>query len=243
MTKKPAENLSVEQVMEELKLMGNENTARIYKNRNMNIDVYGVKIADLKKIVKRTKKNHELSLVLYDTNNYDAMYLAGLIADETKITKEQLQKWVENSDNYLIAEFTVPWVVAETPFALELGLEWMKSDNELICSAGWNVIINLMRIKEDEELDFDLLLTLLKEVKNTIHIRKNRVRNSMNSYVIAVGTFVEPLLEHAIKTAEAIGRVEVNMGKTACNVPLASAYIEKVVEKGFVGKKRKDVRC
>lgn len=243
MPRKPAENLSVEQVMEELKLLGDENTARIYKNRGMKVDVYGVKVADLKKIVKRTKKNHELSLALYDTNNYDAMYLAGLIADETKITKEQLQKWVENSDNYLIAEFTVPWVASETPYALELATEWMQSDEELICSAGWNVLTSLMRVKEDEELDFDLLLKLLKEVKDTIHTRENRVRYSMNSYVIGLGTFVAPLLEHAMKTAEYIGKVDVNMGKTACNVPLASAYIEKCVEKGYVGKKRKDARC
>lgn len=243
MPRKPAENLTVEQVMEELKNLGDENTARIYKNRGMNVDVYGVRVADLKKILKRTKKNHELSLALYDTNNYDAMYLAGLMADETKITKEQLQKWIEHSDNYLIAEFTVPWLVSETPYAIELAIEWIESEDELIRSGGWNIFVNLMRIKEDDELDFELLLKHLKRVIDTIHTEKNRVRYSMNTYVIGLGTFVEPLLEHAKKAAAAIGKVDVSMGNTACNVPLASAYIEKVVEKGYVGKKRKQARC
>ena len=64
MPRKPAENLTVDQVMEELKNLGDENTARIYKNRGMNVDVYGVRVSDLKKILKRTKKNHELSLAL-----------------------------------------------------------------------------------------------------------------------------------------------------------------------------------
>ena len=47
---------------------------------------FGVKVGDLKKILKKTKKNHELSLELYKTGNSDAMYLAGLMADEKKIT-------------------------------------------------------------------------------------------------------------------------------------------------------------
>ena len=56
---------------------------------------YGVKVADLKKILKKTKKNHQLSLELYSTGNSDAMYLAALMADETQITESQLNDWVD----------------------------------------------------------------------------------------------------------------------------------------------------
>jgi len=40
-----------------------------------------------------------------------------------------------------------------------------------------------------------------------------------------------------------IGTVSVDMGDTACNVPLATAYIEKIEAAGRVGKKRKTIRC
>ena len=40
-----------------------------------------------------------------------------------------------------------------------------------------------------------------------------------------------------------IGKVHVEMGGTACKVPLATAYIDKVESKGRVGKKRKGARC
>lgn len=243
MAKQAAKDYSVVEVMELLKVLGNENTAKIYKNRDMHLEVYGVKIADLKKIVKQVKKNHELSLDLYDTNNYDAMYLAGLIADETKITKETLEKWVENSDTYLIAEYTVPWVASETTFGMELGLKWIESEEELTATAGWSVLTNIMRITEDEHLDLELLKKLLLRCENTIHSEKNRVRYSMNSFVIGVGSFVKPLLIEALASANVIGEVKVDMGKTACNVPNAHAYIEKVVEKGYHGKKSKTSRC
>ena len=53
-----------------------------------------MKIGDLKKIQKRIKKDYQLALDLYDTGNYDAMYLAGLIADDAKMTKKDLRHWI-----------------------------------------------------------------------------------------------------------------------------------------------------
>lgn len=64
----------------------------------------------------------------------------------------------------------------------------------------------------------------------------------MNGFVIAVGAYVKPLLKQAKSTAEAIGKVEVDMGGTACKVPLATQYIAKIVDAGRVGKKRKSIK-
>ena len=65
----------------------------------------------------------------------------------------------------------------------------------------------------------------------------------MNGFVIAVGTSVVPLAAEAIKTAESIGKVHVDMGETSCKVPLATEKIEKAVKFGRQGKKRKSARC
>jgi hypothetical protein len=47
-----------------------------------------VKVEELKKIQKQIKKDYQLALDLYDTGVYDAMYLAGLIADDLKMSKK-----------------------------------------------------------------------------------------------------------------------------------------------------------
>ena len=65
----------------------------------------------------------------------------------------------------------------------------------------------------------------------------------MNGFVISVGTYVKPLLKDAKRVAKAIGKVEVDMGDTACRVPLATDYIKKVEGMGRIGKKRKTARC
>jgi hypothetical protein len=43
----------------------------------------------------------------------------------------------------------------------------------------------------------------------------------MNSFVIAVGSYVQPLTDTAIQIGEKIGPVTVDIGKTACQVPFA----------------------
>jgi len=61
--------------------------------------------------------------------------------------------------------------------------------------------------------------------------------------VISVGTYVKPLLKKAKETAKALGVVSVNMGDTACKVPLATEYIAKIEAMDRVGQKRKTIRC
>ena len=65
----------------------------------------------------------------------------------------------------------------------------------------------------------------------------------MNAYVIAAGSFIKDLNKPAISTGKKIGTIEVDMGGTYCKVPFAPDYIKKVVDKGYLGKKRKIIKC
>jgi 3-methyladenine DNA glycosylase AlkD len=101
---------------------GDERTKTTLMKHGAREPIFGVKVADLKKVVKQIKKDHLLSLELYKTGNSDAMYLAGLIADEKQITAELLEEWVDGAYWYYISEFTVPGVAADTLFGRELAL-------------------------------------------------------------------------------------------------------------------------
>lgn len=235
--------MTAKEVLEELKGYGNEGTKKVFIKHGAKEPFYGVKVQDLKKIQKKIKKNHELSLELYATGNSDAMYLAGLIADEQKISKKDLSKWVKQAHWYMISEYTVPWIASESNFGYELGLEWIHAEEETIASAGWSTLANYASIKPDDELDISKYEELLDHVEKNIHQSKNRVRHTMNGFVIAVGVYIEALTQKASQVAKNIGKVSVNMGDTACKVPLATDYIKKVIDKGRLGKKRKMARC
>jgi hypothetical protein len=50
-------------------------------------------------------------------------------------------------------------------------------------------------------------------------------------------------VKNAKAAARQMGMVTVEMGETACKVPDAIAYIEKVEAMGRQGQKRKTIRC
>src|SRR5690606_4522388 len=159
------------------------------------------------------------------------------------MTKETLQNWAQQAYWYMVAEYTVAQVTAESDFALELAREWMESEEEMIAVSGWSTYANYLSITPDENLDVEEIRSLLNQVRNTIHEERNRVRYVMNSFVLAVGTYVEELNEEAKQVAESIGKVHVDVGNTACKVTLAIDYIRKVEATNRVGMKRKTCMC
>ena len=235
--------MTADEVMAELKTLGNEQTKKTFLRHGAKEPFFGVRVGDMKKIQKRIKKDYALSLELYDTGNSDAMYFAALIADPTKMTKPQLQKWAKHAYWFYLSQYTVAWVAAESPFATEVALEWIASAKEQVAVAGWGTYSSFVGITPDEDLNLDEIVELLEKVQAEIHGAKNRVKSAMNGFVIAVGGYVAPLLKKAKAVAKAIGPVEVDVGDTDCKVPLALAYIEKIEKAGKVGAKRKSARC
>jgi 3-methyladenine DNA glycosylase AlkD len=235
--------MTVNEIMEELQKMGSAQTKKTYLNHGALEPLFGVKVGDLKTIVKKVKKNHELSLELYQTNNSDAMYLAGLIADETKITVNDLQKWVKKAYWYYLSEFSVPWVASETTFGFELGLQWIKSDKENIAAAGWATLSGYASVNQDKNLDIKKYSKLLDIVNKKIHNSPNRVQYCMNNYVIAIGSYIQELTNKAKQTAEKIGIITIDMKGTACKTPNALDYIKKVEDANKIGNKKKTARC
>lgn len=236
--------MTKKEVLAALESYGDPQTKKTFLRHGAKEPLFGVKVGDLKKLLKKTKKkNHELSLKLYNTGNSDAMYLAGLIADENKITKSQLNNWVKNAYWYYLSEYAVPWVASETPYGFEIGLEWIENSNPDIQCAGWSTLSNFASIHPDEDLDIEKYSKLLDRISEEIHTGPARVPYCMNAFIIALGSYVEPLSQKARNIAKSVGKVTVDMGDTACKVPLATAYIQKVIDRGTLGKKRKQARC
>jgi 3-methyladenine DNA glycosylase AlkD len=235
--------MTAAEIVEELERLGTEPYRRTLRRHGACDPLLGVKIADMQPIRKRVKKDYRLALELFDTGIYDAQYLAGLIADETRMTKKDLKHWLAKANCLAISGTAVAWVAAESSHGLELAREWIESTKEATASCGWNVWSSLVAITPDADLPIEELAGLLQRVGKTIHAQPNRVRYAMNGFVISLGSYVAELTAAAIDAAESIGAVSVDMGDTACETPFAPDYIRKVQQRGALGKKRKTARC
>ncbi len=236
---------TVDSVMQQLRAKGKEKTRATYARHGMGRErVLGVSVADLKDMAKGLKGQQELGYSLYSTGMMEAMYLAGMLVNGAKMTREKLQEWAEGAGELqMISEYTVPWVTVEHPDAWKLAKVWTASQPENMIASGWTTYSGLVAILPDEDLDMAEIRRLLAQVQRGIGKAQGRAKYTMNGFLLSVGCHVTPLSNEAKEVAREIGTVEVDMGDTACKVPEAVAYIEKVEGMGRLGRKRKTLRC
>ncbi|MBI3843891.1 MAG: DNA alkylation repair protein [Planctomycetes bacterium] len=239
--------MQLRDVMAALEKLGNAQTKKTWLTHGATGDLFGVKVGDMKTLMKKLPKEPEerqkLALGLYETGNLDAMYVAGLLADGARMSRKDLDQWAAAARWSMISEYTVPWVAAENPHAPEIARAWIDSKKAHVACAGWSTWSGVVSMQPDEQLDLKELERLLVRVEKEIGSAPHRVRYCMNCFVIALGAGVRPLLAKAKATAKKLGQVEVDVGETACTVPIALAMIEKIEAMGRVGKKRKTMKC
>src|SRR5688572_20385471 len=112
--------MNASEVMKELKKKGTAQTRKTWARHGCPEPFFGVKISDLKVLVKKIKRNTPLAKELYRTGNSDAMYLAGLIGYGAELSRAELQEWAERAQWSMISQYTVPWMASEHPDAWKI---------------------------------------------------------------------------------------------------------------------------
>lgn len=212
------------EVMKELEACGTAQNRKTYARHGVSGEMFGVSYANLYKMQKKFKGDHELAQELWATKNHDARVLATLIADPQQMTDKQAEEWANGLDNPAVAQMFMQ-SIGRTPLARKKAEKWNKSTNEYIGQAGWG-LISLLALN-DKTLPDDYFEPYLEIIERDIHNRKNRVRYEMNSALIAIGMRNDKLEKRALAVAKKIGKVEVDHGETNCKTPDAAEYIKK----------------
>jgi len=235
--------MNLETVMQELEALGKERTKKIYMSNGAHEPLFGVATGEMKPIFKKTKINQPLAEQLYATGNYDAMYFAGIIADPNAMTEADYERWMDAAYFYMLSDFVVAVTLAEADIAQQVADKWIASGEELRMSAGWSCYCWLLGNRKDNEFSKDKIAGMLDLAERTVHDSPERAKYAMNNFIYTVGVSYLPLHDKAVETAKAVGPVEVNRDKPKSKLLLASENIQKAVDKGQLGFKRKHVRC
>lgn len=235
--------MKLKEAMAALEAKGSAAVKVLWMKHGAKEPFFGVKIGDLKPLAKKLKGDQALALELYATGNGDAQYLAGMLADGARMTRAQLQSWADRASWRMISATIVPWVAAEHAGGCALAREWIDSPRESLVIAGWNTLGAIVTITPDDALPAKELGALLDRIAKTLPAAPNRVRQAMNYFIIACGTYAAPLGAKAIATARKLGKIEVEVGDTDCRIPDAESYIAKSRRGAPIAPKRKTVRC
>ncbi|MGV3467316.1 MAG: DNA alkylation repair protein [Heyndrickxia sp.] len=235
--------MDFETVMQELEALGKERTKKIYISNGAHEPLFGVATGAMKPIAKKIKVNKDLADELYATGNYDAMYFAGIIADPKAMTESDFDRWMDKAYFYMLSDFVVAVTLSESDIAQTVADKWIASGSELRMSAGWSCYCWLLGNRLDDEFSESKISNMLDMVKNTIHNSPERTKSAMNNFLYTVGISYLPLHEKAVETSKEVGIVEVKREKKKSSFLNAYESIQKEMDRGRIGFKRKYVRC
>lgn len=218
------------ELMQELSTMGTERMKKYYRSQGAVEPFFGVPSGALKPLAKKHQNNQALAEALYETGNYDAMYLAGMIADLSVMQIADFERWIEKAYFPMVSNYVVAVTLAEAAFAQEVADRWIVSGDDLKMAAGWSCYEWLLGSRKDSEFDLKKMIGLIDGVARDFAKAPLHTQKAMKGFLVAVGISYVPChakaLEAAIQISSSI-----------------SDAIHKEVAKGRLGFKRKHVRC
>ncbi len=236
-------SLNLDSVMRELEALGTAHTRKNYLARGVREPLFGVPTGAMKPLKKQIGLNQAMAEELWSTGNYDARYLAGMVADPQVMTEADFDRWMDDADYEMLSDFVVAVTLAESDLAQAVATRWIRGDDENRAAAGWACYEWLLGWRPDTYFDAGDIKALLHLAAETIHDAPPRLKRVMNRFIVAVGVSYLPLHDDALQTAEQIGVVEVATPDGVTRLKSAADQIRAAADKGRVGFKRRAVRC
>lgn len=218
--------VTLDEAMAALEAAGTAQARKIYRRHGLAEPLLGVSYADLGKLKKQVRRDQQLAQGLWDTRVHDAQVLATMVADPAAFDRGRAGQWAGTAVDYAVADAFAKDVVIRTPWATGLADEWVAAPGELLRRAGW-ATVGCCATFGDASIPDAWFEHLLPAIERHIHQSPDRVKEAMNSALIAIGSRNPALRGPAIAAAGRIGKVAVDHGETSCKTPDAIGYIEK----------------
>ena len=197
--------------------------------------VYGVSKPKLDEIVKRIGKNHALGLALWETGIHDARLLGMLISRPEEVTKEQMERWVRDFDNWDVCDGTCCHLFAGSKPAWKKAFEWGSRKKEFEKRAGF-ALAAYLAVHDKAAADAPFL-KYLRVIEREAWDERNFVRKAVNWALRNIGKRNLRLNREAIRSAERIRKERTRAGRWIAADALRELRSEAVQQR--LGRKRK----
>lgn len=167
---------------------------------------FGISAPVLKQLAKDIKKqaanHHELALELWKSGFHEARILAYLIDNPKEVTKEQMEFWARDFDNWAICDGTCGHLFRKTEFAYEKAFEWSERKEEFIKRAG--IVLMAWLAVHDKKASDEKIAGFLPVLEAKADDERNFIKKAVNWSLRQIGKRNLFLNELALETAERI---------------------------------------
>lgn len=181
------------------------NPANLEGMRRFGIDsskALGVPMPEVRKLAKSIKKDHDLSLELWETGIREARILASLIDDPKLVTPQQMDAWVKDFHSWDLCDQVCGNLFDRTVFAMEKALLYSSHNEEFIKRAGF--VLMAASAVHNKKADNELFIALLPVIEREAWDDRNFVRKAVNWALRQIGKRNPELRVAAIACANRI---------------------------------------
>jgi 3-methyladenine DNA glycosylase AlkD len=171
-----------------------------------NIDAFGVRMPIVKSIAKAHKNQHKLALSLFNTPWHEAQIMATMIADPSKLTREEAIIWISKIKTWDLCDQMCTNLLWKTSFAEELAFEYCSKKSEFEKRAGF-VLLTCITIHNKKKTN-DELRKYLPYIISKADDDRNFVKKAVNWLLRTIGKKNSVLFYEAIAAAEELLKLE-----------------------------------
>jgi len=145
----------------------------------------GISVTFQRKIAKEITKNHKLAMELWNSGIHEARILSSMIDEPEKVTKSQMNKYVNEFNSWDLCDQCCNNLFWKTPYAIEKSFEWIDKEKEFVRRAGFTMICVLsVHNKEMTNNDFIKYFPLIEKYSTD---ERNFVKKAVNWALRQIG--------------------------------------------------------
>jgi 3-methyladenine DNA glycosylase AlkD len=167
-------------------------------------NTYGVSMPKLREIARRTGKNHELALALWETGIHEARILACLVDTPALVTEAQAERWAAEFDSWDVCDQCCGNLFRKTAFAHDKALEWSARSEEFVKRAGF-VLMAQLAVHDKKAADASFL-RFLPAIESEATDDRNFVKKAVNWALRQVGKRNASLNREAVALARRLAQ-------------------------------------
>lgn len=160
----------------------------------------GVPVPVLRKLGRALGRDHDLALALWDTGMPDAQILAGLVADPSRMTSQQMDAWAHTMRSWDVCDGACLNAFVHSPLAWDKVAAWTARDEEFVRRAGFALLATLA--VHDKQADDARFVAALKHIEAAADDERNFVKKAVNWALRNIGKRNAALHAAAIAQAQ-----------------------------------------
>ena len=189
------------EVMEQLRAVARPDQLAGMARYGMNTtNRLGVTVSELRRIAKKTGKDHELALALWRTGVADARILASMVDEPQAVTPVQMDDWAAGFDSWDVCDQVCMNLFDKTPLAWQKVREWAGREEEFVKRAAFALIAALAW--HDKQADDAAFCALLPVIVAGAADERNYVKKAVSWALRHIGKRNAALYAAALATAQ-----------------------------------------